>query len=145
MGFFDSLKKAASSAKCMVGLHTGVYMPIEGKPECNMELTCSDCGKHLTKIEHKFGKMEYVNENQCDMVCSCEFCGEQKTTIKHQWSQSKNNCKVVKDCDRCGAHEFVRTEHGKWYAGVAHPDGMQTYTCADCGKSEERKFDPTAR
>ena len=145
MGFWDSVKKAANSAKCMAGFHAGDYRQVENKPECNMEMVCSDCNKHLTKIEHKFGKSEYLKENKCDTVCSCEFCGEEKKSIKHNWTQSKNNCKVEKNCERCGANEFVRTEHGRWYAGVAHPDGMQTFSCSDCGKTEERKFDPTAR
>lgn len=145
MGFWDSVKKAATSAKCIAGFHSGEYRRAEGKPECNMEMTCPDCNKHLTKVEHKFGKWEFLQENKCDAIRKCVFCGEAEKAIKHQWVQSKNKCQVERDCERCRAHEFVRVEHGHWSAGVAHPDGMQTFTCVDCGKSEERKFDPHAR
>ena len=110
-----------------------------------MEMTCSDCNKHLTKIEHKFGEFEYLEENKCDTVRICEYCGEERKSIKHKWSQTKKNCRVEKNCERCGANEFVRMEHGAWHAGVVHPDGMQSFHCAVCGKIEERKFDPTAR
>lgn len=145
MGLWDSIKKAANSAKCMAGLHAGEYVQIEGKPACNMHKTCPDCGKYLKKVQHKFGEWEYLQENKCDAIRYCEFCGESEKTERHNWSQSKQGCQLYRDCDRCGAHEFLKTEHGPWHAGVAHPDGMQTFTCAGCGKSEERKFDPHAR
>ena len=145
MGFWDSVKKAAASAKCMAGLHSGEYRRAEGKPECNMEMTCSECNKHLTKIEHKFGKWNYVQEKRCEATRQCTFCGEAEQATRHQWVQSKNRCQVVKDCERCGSHESVRTEYGDWIAGVAHADGTQTFTCVDCGKNERRKFDPHAR
>lgn len=139
MGFWDSVKKAASSAKCMAGLHSGEYRPVKGKPECNLEMTCPDCNKYLTKIEHKFGKWDFIKEKQCDAVRECGFCNEKEQATKHQWVQSKNRkCEVVKDCQRCGLHEFVRVEHGVWHEGVGHGDGTHSFTCADCLKNERR-------
>lgn len=144
MGLWDSIKKAATSAKCMAGLHAGDYSPIKGKPECNLEKTCPDCGKYITKIQHKFGSWKYIEEHKCDTIRTCEYCKEEYLAVKHEWAETKNKCQVEKMCDRCGAHEFVRTEHGPWYGGVAHPDGTQTFVCSGCGKQERRKFDPTA-
>jgi len=145
MGLWDSIKKAATSAKCMAGLHAGQYQREAGKPECNLEKTCPDCNKHLTKIEHKFGEWKYLQDDKCNSTRSCDYCKEPENSIRHQWMQSKSQCQIHKVCERCGAREFVRTEHGPWHAGVAHPDGMQTFTCSSCGKNEERKFDPSAR
>ena len=145
MGLWDSIKKAATSAKCMAGLHAGEYHSIAGQPECNLEKTCPDCDKYLTKVEHKFGSWEYLQDKKCDSIRSCVYCHKQEESVRHQWVQSKSQCQVHKDCERCGTHELVRIEHGPWSAGVAHPDGMQTFICSGCGKTEERKFDPTAR
>lgn len=145
MSFWGKIKKAAVSAKCMAGLHSGDYSPIIGMPECQLEKTCPDCGKYITKTEHKFKSWEYLNNQNCNSKRECFHCGTSEEAVRHQWKKVKNDeCHVLKECSRCNDSEFVRIEH-TWYAGVAHADGMQTYHCSGCGKLEERQFDPNAR
>jgi hypothetical protein len=148
MGFWDSVKKAATSAKCMTGFHAGEYQPIAGKPECEMENTCPDCHTHLTKTEHKYSNWEYIKDNQCDSKRNCIHCMIEESMVRHQsWNREKSNqnCQIHKECERCNTRELGATEHGPWFAGVAHGDGTQTFTCGGCGKNERRAFDPSAR
>ena len=45
MGFWDSVKSVALSAKCFTGWHEGEYKHIEGEPQCHLGKTCPDCGE----------------------------------------------------------------------------------------------------
>jgi hypothetical protein len=145
MSFWDKVKNVATSAKCMTGFHAGEYKPIKGKPKCNLEKTCPDCDKYLTKTQHKYTDWEYIKEDKCDSKKECVYCQFEEKKVRHQWVNRTNRCKVYKNCKRCKKQEFVHEKHGPWTAGVAHPDGMQTFICSGCGKTEERKFDPSAR
>jgi hypothetical protein len=176
MGLWDKIKGAAETAKaaavvakCMAGFHKGEYRPVKDKPQCNLEMTCSDCYKHLTKIEHEFGEWGYVADDKCDLARSCIHCGEQEKDVKHKWGpNTKENCKLYRCCERCGireflkdSHDWVRTkesclvtkecrdcdvvevvgfEHGPWVGGVVEPDGYQQVNCAACAATQRRKI-----
>lgn len=146
MGLWDAVKRVALSTKCATGFHSGEWSPIAGEPECHLEKTCPDCDKYLTKIEHNFDSWQFLKEKSCDSIRSCIYCNEKQNSVRHySWVTEKIDCKIYRECERCKTREFVKTEHGPWYAGIAHPDGMQDFTCSGCGITEERKFDPHAR
>jgi hypothetical protein len=145
MGLWDMIKSAAVSAKCATGLHAGTFNKISGEPDCHLEKTCPDCNKYLTQIQHKFSKWVYLRDNSCDATRKCCHCEIIENSIVHEWRTTKERCQITKHCHRCGSKELGRVEHGTWYAGVCHADGMQSFQCSDCGKIEKRKFDPHAR
>lgn len=176
MGLWDKIKDAAETAKaaavvakCMAGFHKGEYKPVKDKPQCNLEMRCSDCFKLLTKIEHEFGEWEYEVDNKCDVARICIHCGEQEKDVKHQWGKNfKEECKLYRSCERCGTREFlkdshdsyrtkercevkkvcrdcgfeefIKIEHGEWIGGVCSGDYQQVI-CPDCGKTEKRHRD----
>lgn len=145
MGLWDSVKKAAVAAKCMAGIHAGTFSKVTDGPACRYEKTCPGCLKYLTKIEHQFAAWDYPDPARCDAERVCIHCQEKEAQLRHSWRHQKEFCRVTKECERCMASEFVKHEHGRWSAGVAHPNGMQSFQCMDCNAVEERPFDPNAR
>jgi hypothetical protein len=142
MGFWDKIKSAAVSAKCMTGFHAGIFYKIPGKPDCYLEKTCPDCNKYLTEIQHKFSNWVYLDDNSCDATRKCHHCEIIENSIIHKWYTTKEQCQITKCCDRCGYKELGRMEHGPWYGGVCIGNGMQIFQCSGCGETEKRKIGP---
>lgn len=150
MGFFDniknsgmlnSVKNAAVKAKCASGYHAGKFEPITGMPKCELEKTCPDCDKYVTKTNHSFGEEEYVDPNICEMKKTCIHCGEASTREVHEEFKEIDKddyCRPKEECTRCGSQRVGEPKHD-WFK-YAHNSTETTveYSCLRCKKSEMR-------
>ena len=112
MGFFDKVKSFGLAIKCGVGLHGGEYKNEEGKPECFFSKTCPDCGKYLTKNEHKFNDWIFPKHGSCHAYRECIYCGQEENAILHSFQEYvDSNCRVTAKCGRCGFEENKGFSH----------------------------------
>ena len=138
MGFFDTLKKAAVSAKCATGWHAGNYTPIDGEPLCHLEKTCPDCDKYVTTVKHKFDEWEYLQYGSCNAEHKCIHCGHTEQKVLHEYKEKgkDTNCRIIEVCSRCGDEKFGREKHN-WISMGSHELKVQgKRKCKDCGKME---------
>lgn len=142
MAFWDSVKKAATSTKCFTGMHAGVFRPISGRPECNLEKVCPDCNKRLEKIKHKFGKEAYVNLYTCEMSKSCVHCEEVETREKHEGFQEvdvDDYCRPKEQCKRCRQERIGKPKHSWAKSSISSPtENTIEWFCIKCNKREMR-------
>lgn len=142
MGFWDKVKKAAISAKCLTGWHGGRYTPIAGKPQCNVEKTCPDCNEHITDIKHKFNDWQFVrttSSHRCDSFRNCIHCGAEEIKRIHTFEErgKDSDCRVIEKCSNCFEERKGRTEH-KWVHIMGHEIRVQgKRKCFDCGATEK--------
>tara|TARA_R110000851_G_scaffold332161_1_gene507592 strand:+ start:1461 stop:1889 length:429 start_codon:yes stop_codon:yes gene_type:complete len=142
MGFWDTIKSAAISAKCLTGWHAGNYKPIEGKPQCNVEKTCPDCNKYVTAIKHKFNDWQYINStssHRCDSFRSCVHCDAQETKRIHKFEErgKDSSCRVIEKCSNCFEERSGGTTHN-WAQIMGRELKVQgKRKCQDCGIIEE--------
>lgn len=141
MGFWDKVKSAATSAKCLTGWHAGDYSPISGKPHCNVEKTCPDCNKYITAIKHKFNEWQYINSvhsHKCDSFRSCIHCDVQETKRLHEFKEKGKNssCRIIEQCSVCHEEQLGRTSHN-WTQLMGRDLKIQgKRKCRDCGTVE---------
>jgi len=138
MGFWDKVKSAAISAKCMAGWHAGTYTPIEGEPLCHLEKTCPDCNKYITKIEHKFNNWEYLDYGKCDVEHTCIHCNYKEYGVKHNYEKIGKNdeCRIIEICKRCGDEQLGEIEHN-WIRIAGRELKIHgKRKCKDCGRME---------
>ena len=143
MGFWDSLKTAATKAKCAVGIHAGEFKHISGKPQCHVEKTCPDCDKYISDKMHKFSNLEYEAPGSCVQKASCIHCNEEVRRTVHEGFErigygKDGSCRVTEQCVRCS---FARKgeEHHSWNRPpTQYGNSSYTVQCHDCGKTETR-------
>ncbi len=104
MGFMDKLKSFATASKCKIGAHAGEWSQISDKPECQLEKTCPNCNKYLTKSNHEYGDWQFEDESSCDATRECTHCGEQDYDTIHQYETVGQNEDGVdiEICCKCG-------------------------------------------
>lgn len=96
--------KLWNKIKCIADYHGGEYSSVEGKAKCNLEKTCPNCNKYMTKIEHKMSPWKYLSEEKCDAVSHCIYCNYEVNELRHIYNEvkEKNECTYVDTCNRCG-------------------------------------------
>ena len=144
MGFFDSVKKIAISAKCMAGWHGGKYSQIEGKPKCHLGKTCPDCKKYITTFYHQYsGWGDYKKPRSCEQERKCVHCGHIDTRIEHQSFKIKGKddyCTEILECVRCGYKKRGEEDHN-WSKTTCFENanfGHIEERCINCGKTRTR-------
>lgn len=138
MGFFDTLKKVALSAKCLTGWHGGNYNSIKGKPQCHLEKTCPDCKEYITKIDHKYGGWKYLNYDNCEAEKECIYCREIKREIVHNYKErgKDSNCRIIEICEHCQDEKLGSTKHNWIRLGSIELKAGGKRKCKDCGQME---------
>lgn len=131
MAFWDSIKKAGTSAKCFAGMHAGDFKPALGKPKCYEEKVCPDCSKHIENVVHKFVNNQYISESKCDLKSTCKHCDEERVIEKHTYEYRQTGCDHYKVCSRCGIKNFIKTKHN-WVQGPVMKMGEDGRYCSDC-------------
>lgn len=113
MGFFDFVKNVAQSAMCTTGMHSGKWSHIHGKPECNVERTCTRCQKHITAKHHNYGEFRCVDSSTCDHVHECVHCNHFENKIMHSYGRvgRDDNCRIIEKCSRCGDEKKGQEDH----------------------------------
>jgi len=134
MGLWDKVKSVAMSAKCMTGWHAGEYTSIEGKPKCNLEKTCPDCNKYMTKISHKMSSWNYLFDRKCDAVCHCIHCNFEVIEVRHNYHEVRQGteCRYIDTCDRCGDMKQSKIRHNYEERGK-DSNCRIIEVCKDCG------------
>lgn len=141
MSFWNKLKSVAMTAKCLTGWHAGVYTPIEGKPECNLEKICPDCDSYVTKKKHTFSIWRYtnnINSDPCDSIRDCVHCGFQEEKIIHEYKKNgkDSSCRIIEKCTRC-KDEKLGSESHDWISLFGHDlKAGGKRKCKDCGNFE---------
>ena len=142
MGLFDIIKNTAIKAKCAAGFHAGEFMPIDEKPECNIEKYCPDCNKHIQGFRHEFSEEEYVNSYSCKMQKKCIYCDEVKERVVHgsfQEIDKDDYCRIKERCTRCNLERTGNTKHDWQKISSTPTETHIEYWCKKCGKSEMRE------
>ncbi|MCB5266662.1 MAG: hypothetical protein LHW46_00935 [Candidatus Cloacimonetes bacterium] len=137
MGFWDTVKSVAISAKCMTGWHAGNYEHVKGQPLCFLGKTCPDCGEYVTKNDHKYGDWSFKRHDRCDAVRECIHCGALDTQVRHDHKKEGKdaNCHIIEVCTRCGDKQIGRAEH-TWINIPFTNSEMKIQgkrKCKDCG------------
>lgn len=140
MGFWDSVKSVALSAKCFTGWHEGEYKHIEGEPQCHLGKTCPDCGKWVTKEEHKYAGWKYVDYGKCDAIRNCIYCKHQEREVRHNYKKESKDgyCRIIEVCSRCNDRKIGRAEH-TWVTIPFTDSNIRVQgkkKCRDCGHME---------
>lgn len=142
MGLFDKIKNLATKAKCAAGFHSGTYTHIKGEPECHIEMTCSDCGKHITKKDHKYTDWEdYKEYLSCFKERHCIHCNhKQKKEFHEGYAEVDQDdyCTMIEECKRCGHRKKGREAHIWVKIPGSYDDEYVRYSCARCNKEERR-------
>lgn len=142
MGFWDSIKSLALSAKCATGWHSGNYRQMPNSPECYLEKTCPDCLEYVTKKSHRYGDWKYVKSFNCNAIKECIHCGDEKHEIVHSYKvvAKDSNCVEICECARCKDRKSGSTKHN-WLELFGHELKIPTNEgkkrkCRDCGYVE---------
>lgn len=147
MGVWESIKKAATKAKCGVGFHGGTFKTPDGKPLCHLEKNCPDCKKLIVQKKHAYehdwrnAPFDHRSAIACARVQECIHCGELRKKIVHeQYSRVgvDARCQVVKACTRCGDEKTEGYEHSFIRDGVE--EGKIVMQCVNCGTKEKRNY-----
>lgn len=141
-GVLDTVKSAALKAKCATGLHAGNFQPVVGKPKCNLEKTCPDCDKRVTKVNHKFDEYKYVHNHKCEISRSCIHCNEIETSEKHQEFKEiaiDDYCRPKEECVRCRTQRIGKEKHSWTKSSITSPsESTVEWWCTRCKKTEMR-------
>lgn len=148
MGLWDSIKSAATKAKCGMGFHGGDLRNPEGMPRCHLEKTCPDCGelvsekRHAYPLEWKDAPYDHSSQIRCNRIQECTHCGDiAKKEIHAEYRElGKNaNCQIILECKKCGKEKAGNVSH--MFTRVGKTDsGKIILECVHCNERETRDF-----
>lgn len=142
MNLFENLKKITVRARCGIGIHSGTFKPMDGKPQCNIGKICPDCNMFFTKTKHNFSPWsDYIKPKSCVVVQRCIYCEESRTRKNHPGFIRKgvdDHCHVILSCARCGEVKKGKQVH-KWEKELNNKSNT-VERCQQCGKEKNEKY-----
>ncbi|EGK8058263.1 hypothetical protein IO382_000636 [Campylobacter lari] len=141
MGFLDTLKSIAISAKCGIGWHGGTYSNEEGKPQCYLSKTCPDCNEYISKYNHNFAERVITDPYSCRGYEECTYCQHREFGTYHKFEKVRKNerCQIIEKCSQCGKERLGDIQHSWVQIPFTNKDASINgkRKCRDCGYIEQ--------